>query len=51
MAPATGGPAPRAHYGAIYDPVGQRMLIFGGQNTQMYNDVSALTNLALLPKP
>jgi hypothetical protein len=31
-APETGGPEPRTHHGAIYDPVGHRMVIFGGRN-------------------
>jgi galactose oxidase-like protein len=44
-------PPARNGHTAVYDPVGRRMLIFGGQNTDMYNDVWALTNLAPLQKP
>src|SRR5687768_3333211 len=31
-APDSGGPAPRSHHGGIYDPVGHRLVIFGGRN-------------------
>lgn len=32
-APGTSGPPVRTHHAAIYDPVGYRMLVFGGRNS------------------
>ncbi len=39
-------PVARNGHAAVYDPVGRRMLIFGGEGDATYNDVWALTNLA-----
>jgi hypothetical protein len=37
-------PGGRANHGAIYDPIGQRMIVFGGYNSTIYlNDVWALS--------
>jgi hypothetical protein len=33
-APEGGGPPARKHHSAVYDPVGHRMLIFGGRSSQ-----------------
>ncbi len=39
-----GGPGPRASHSAVYDPIGQRMLVFGGSTGLAYtNDVWALS--------
>jgi N-acetylneuraminic acid mutarotase len=36
-------PEPRFGHSAIYDGVGQRMIVFGGQNTSIYNDTWSLS--------
>jgi hypothetical protein len=42
-------PAARSGHTAIYDPVERRMLVFGGQGDDEYNDVWALTSLSPAP--
>jgi hypothetical protein len=44
-------PAARNGHVAVYDPVDRRMVIVGGEGDELYNDVWALTNLALAPQP
>ncbi len=46
-----GKPAARNGHVAVYDPVGRRMLISGGEGEEIYSDVWALTDLAPAPTP
>ena len=43
IVPAGQPPTPRFHHTAIYDPVRDRMLVFGGWDTKPTNDVWALS--------
>jgi hypothetical protein len=36
-------PSPREHHSAVYDPVGARMIVFGGYDGALLNDVWALS--------
>ena len=40
--PSGAPPSPRFEHSAIYDPIGHRMIVFGGRNGDHYNDVYAL---------
>lgn len=44
LSPTGTPPAPRAFTSAVYDPASNRMIVFGGKNTALFNDVWALTN-------
>jgi len=48
LAPVGTAPAPRREHSAIYDPVGDRMIVFGGTNGGYLGDVWAL-NLSGTP--
>lgn len=43
ITPAGDAPAPRVGHTAIYDPAGDRMIVFGGVGSYNYNDVWALS--------
>jgi hypothetical protein len=44
LSPGGTAPTARYHHTAVWDPVGNRMLVFGGYSGSYYNDVWALTN-------
>src|SRR5205823_9970466 len=39
----TGGPSPRYAQSAVYDPVGDRLIVFGGDDGDLQSDVWALS--------
>ncbi len=41
---APGSPSPRAGHSAVYDSAANRMIVFGGSATALYNDTWVLTN-------
>lgn len=43
LSPSGAPPDSRDYHGAIYDPVRERMVVFGGNNGSVYNDVWALS--------
>ena len=41
--PAGIAPGPRAYHTTVYDPIGERMIVFGGSGSSLRNDVWALS--------